>query len=87
MLGNINSEEAHCRIIAARTPAVVVNVGYPLAPQHNLETIISSGVIAVNWAASHSPSLTNSSSLIVAGGSAGASLAVRSRTLLDHPLS
>lgn len=28
--GNIRTEEPHCRIIAARTPAIVVNVDYPL---------------------------------------------------------
>jgi acetyl esterase len=76
-VGNLTSEEGHCRIIAARTPAIVVNVDYPLGPKHNIDTIIEAGVVAVNWAASHSPPLTTSLKLLIAGGSAGASLAVR----------
>ena len=51
--------------------------GLSSAPKYNLETIIQSGVVAVNWAASHSPALTRSSSLVSVGGSAGGSLVVR----------
>jgi acetyl esterase len=85
--GTLTSEEGHCRIIAARTPAIVVNIDYPLGPTHNIDTIIESGVVSVNWAASHSPPLTTSSKLLVAGGSAGASLAVRPDVLRPprHP--
>lgn len=51
-LGNLDTEDIHCQILAAKTPCVVMSIDYPLAspPGNNLiDVIIDSGVQAVNW--------------------------------------
>ena len=73
--GNLASEDPHCRILASKVPAVVVNVDYPLAPMTSINGIIKAGLRAVEW--SQSQKLTTSDTLLIAGGSAGASLSIQ----------
>ncbi len=47
--GTLDTEDAHCRIFAAKTPCLVVSVSYPLFPPNKLNTIIDAGVKAVAW--------------------------------------
>jgi acetyl esterase len=50
MAGSIETEGPHCRIFASKTPCVVFNVEYPLAPNgSNLDIIIDAGVNAITW--------------------------------------
>ena len=69
------SEEPHCRILASKVPAVVVNVDYPLAPTTRLNGIIKAGLRAIDW--SQAQDLTTSRTLLIAGGSAGGSLCIQ----------
>ena len=73
--GNLASEDPHCRILASKVPAVVVNVDYPLAPATRLDGIIKAGLRAVEW--SQAQNFTSSKTLLVAGGSAGGSLSIQ----------
>jgi acetyl esterase/lipase len=47
--GNLNTEDALCRIFAAKTPRVVVSVAYPPARRGLLDDIIDAGVKSVIW--------------------------------------
>ena len=73
--GNLASEDPHCRILASKVPALVVNVDYPLAPATRINGIIAAGVRAIKW--SQAENLTTSKILLLAGASAGASLAIQ----------
>ena len=47
--GNLDTEDSHCRIFAAKTPCVVVSVAYPLSPPALLDDIIDAGVKSTIW--------------------------------------
>lgn len=47
--GNLDTEDLHCRIFAAKTPCVVVGVTNPLSPPALLDDIIDAGVKSVTW--------------------------------------
>lgn len=47
--GNLDTEDAHCRIFAAKTPCLVISVNYPKVPSVKLDDIINLGCLAVPW--------------------------------------
>lgn len=47
--GNLDTEDAHCRIFAAKTPCLVISVNYPKVPKAKLDQIIDVGYQAVTW--------------------------------------
>jgi acetyl esterase len=47
--GNLDTEDAQCRIFAAKTPCVVVSVAYPLSPPALLDDIIDASMKSVVW--------------------------------------
>ncbi len=47
--GNLDTEDAHCRIFAAKTPCLVISVNYPKVPSVKLDDIINLGTLAVPW--------------------------------------
>jgi hypothetical protein len=47
--GNLDTEDAHCRIFAAKTPCLVISVNYPKVPAVKLDDIINLGTLAVPW--------------------------------------
>lgn len=52
LTGNLDTEDAHCQILAAKTPSLVISVDYPLTSppgNHPLDEVIDSGLQAVNW--------------------------------------
>ncbi|MFT4306792.1 MAG: alpha/beta hydrolase [Microbacterium sp.] len=75
-LGDIDAHEAHARRLAARVGAVVVNVGYRLAPEHPFPAGADDAFAALEWAMAHVDRLGGDGRRIaVAGDSAGGNLA------------
>jgi acetyl esterase len=70
VVGSIASHDPVCRAIAARTPAVVVSVGYRLAPEHPFPAAVEDAWAATLWTARR-----EQGQLAVAGDSAGGNLA------------
>ena len=75
-LGNLSSNDAMCSQIAARVGAVVVSVGYRLAPEHRMPVAAEDAYAATVWLAAHADEVGGDGTrLAVAGDSAGGNLA------------
>jgi versiconal hemiacetal acetate esterase len=71
--GNLETEDAHCRYFAAKTPCVLMSIDYPLAPPSLIDLIIEAGIRSVEWSrANASKYNADASKTILCGGSAGA---------------
>lgn len=76
VIGDIASHDTVCHRLAAGVPAVVVNVGYRLAPEHRFPAAVEDAVAATAWVSAHAAELgADPSRLAVAGDSAGGNLA------------
>lgn len=47
--GNLDTEDAHCRIFAAKVPCLLISVNYPKVPHVKLDDIIQVGIQSVTW--------------------------------------
>jgi acetyl esterase/lipase len=47
--GNLDTEDAHCKIFAAKVPCLVISVNYPKVPNVTLDHIIDLASGAVPW--------------------------------------
>lgn len=47
--GNLDTEDSHCRIYAAKVPCLVISVNYPKVPHVKLDDIIDFASEAVPW--------------------------------------
>lgn len=72
VLGDVNSHDRVCRILAASLGAVVVSADYRRAPEFPYPVPLRDAVAAARWTARSFPSLDH----VIAGDSAGASLAL-----------
>ncbi len=76
IVGDIDSHEAHCVRIANATGAVVVSVGYRLAPEDPFPAGVDDAWVAMQWAHAHLDSYGGAGRpLAVGGDSAGGNLA------------
>ena len=76
MLGDIAAYDNVCRQLCEDSGAVVVSVGYRLAPEHPLPAAVEDAWLALGWAIEHARTLgADPRQLAVAGDSAGAVLA------------
>ncbi|SOD70588.1 acetyl esterase [Jatrophihabitans sp. GAS493] len=76
VIGDIDTHLGHARRICAQVDAVVVSVGYRLAPENPFPAAFDDAVAATEWAAAHQGELGGEGApLIVAGDSAGGQLA------------
>jgi acetyl esterase len=76
VVGDIDSYLGHARRLCTQADAVVVSVGFRLAPEHRFPAAFEDAVFATEWAAGHLAELGGRpDSLVVAGDSAGAQLA------------
>lgn len=76
VLGNLETSDAGCRLIAEQTKRVVVSVDYRLAPEHKFPIPVEDSYTALCWAHEHADELNALSDDIVVGGdSAGGNLA------------
>lgn len=75
LAGSIDHMDPVCRHLAAEARAVVLNVGYRLAPEHPFPAALEDAWTVTRWTAVHAESLgADPHRLAVAGDSAGASL-------------
>lgn len=76
VLGNIESHDNLCRLLAARSECVVVSVEYRLAPEHPWPAGLEDCYALVKWLAENAAEFSGDGSrLAVAGDSAGGNLA------------
>jgi acetyl esterase len=75
MLGDIESHDAPCRVLADRAQCAVLAVGYRLAPEHPFPAALDDCANAFEWALANAGSLGCDADRIALGGeSAGANL-------------
>ena len=73
---DIDSHDGFCRAMAAHTSAVVVSVGYRLAPEHPAPAAAEDALAVFLWAVEHAAELDiDPGRVAVAGDSAGGNLA------------
>jgi acetyl esterase len=76
VVGTLDTYDPLCRALAAATPAVVVSVGYRLAPEHRWPAAAEDAYAATLWASRNAAALGGAQHrLAVAGDSAGGNLA------------
>ncbi len=76
VIGNLDSHDNVCRILANRTPTIVVSVDYRLAPEHPFPAAPIDAYDALQWTAAHAAEIGGDPARIaVAGDSAGGNLA------------
>lgn len=75
VIGDLETADASCRMIANKTERVVVSVDYRLAPEYKFPIPVQDSYAALQWAHDHAASLNAKASNIVVGGdSAGGNL-------------
>jgi acetyl esterase len=75
VIGDLETHDNMARAIARDSRAVVVSVGYRLAPEAPFPAAVEDALAATRWASEHLDELGGSSVLAVAGDSAGGNLA------------
>lgn len=76
VMGDLDSEDAHCRCLANLARTLVVSVDYRLAPEYKFPIGLEDCYAATCWVADHARSFNGDSSRIALGGiSAGGNLA------------
>lgn len=76
VLGDLNTSDAGCRLLAAQTKRVVVSVEYRLAPEYRFPVPVEDCYAALTWANTNAASMNAIADDIVVGGdSAGGNLA------------
>jgi acetyl esterase len=85
-VGSLDTYEAPLRALANAAGAIVVSVGYRLAPEHRFPAAVDDTLAAVRWAAATAEELGGDPARIAVGGdSAGGNLAtVAARRLRDE---
>lgn len=77
IFGNLDTEDHLCRVICARVKAVVVSIGYRLAPEHKFPLPIDDCYAAYEWAQKNASRIgADLERCIASGGSAGGGLAI-----------
>lgn len=84
VIGNLETSDAGCRLIAEQTKRVVVSVDYRLAPEYKFPVPVEDSYAALCWAHDNASEFNAISDDIVVGGdSAGGNLATV-MTILSH---
>lgn len=75
VLGDLDTHLGHARRICSQVHAVVVSVGYRLAPEHRFPASFDDSVRATRWVGERRADFGGSDTLVVAGDSVGGQLA------------
>lgn len=76
MLGDLNSDDVLCRVVAEHTNSAVVSIDYRLTPEHKWPTQLEDSMKVYRWAHKNASSFHGDPNRFYAiGGSAGALLA------------
>ncbi len=76
VIGNIETHDGLCRMLANESGARVISVDYRLAPEHKFPAAVDDAYAALVWVAQHAAQLgVDATRLAVGGDSAGANLA------------
>jgi acetyl esterase len=76
VIGDLETADASCRMIANRTESIVVSVDYRLAPEHKFPIPVQDAYAALKWVKENAASINgNASNVVVGGDSAGGNLA------------
>jgi acetyl esterase len=87
VLGNLESHDNLCRILANSSGQAVLSVDYRLAPEHPFPAPLEDAITATRWAHADAESLGCSPDRLAVGGdSAGATLAIVVGHLAPTPL-
>lgn len=75
VIGDLETADASCRMIANRTGRVVVSVDYRLSPEYKFPIPVEDSYAALQWVSENASSINgNASNLVVGGDSAGGNL-------------
>ncbi|MFB7142295.1 alpha/beta hydrolase [Gottfriedia sp. NPDC056225] len=76
VIGDLETSDASCRMLANRTNRIVVSVDYRLAPEYKFPIPVEDSYTALKWVSEHANEFNgNASNLVVGGDSAGGNLA------------
>ncbi|MCM3600012.1 alpha/beta hydrolase [Robertmurraya korlensis] len=83
VIGDLETADASCRMLANRTERVVVSVDYRLAPEYKFPVPVEDSYAALKWVKEHATEINgNASKIVVGGDSAGGNLSA-AMTLLS----
>ena len=75
VIGDLETADASCRMIANRTESVVVSVDYRLAPEYKFPIPVEDSYAAFQWVNENAAAINgNASNIVVGGDSAGGNL-------------
>ena len=76
VIGNLDSHDVVCRMLAHEGELIVISVDYRLAPEHKFPAAADDAVTATKWVAANAAQLgIDAGHLLVGGDSAGGNLA------------
>jgi acetyl esterase len=76
VIGNLDTHDVVCRMLAAEGELLVISVDYRLAPEHKFPAAVEDAISATKWVAAKAQQLgVDASRLLVGGDSAGGNLA------------
>ncbi|MFS0916543.1 alpha/beta hydrolase [Brevibacillus sp. 179-C 1.1 NHS] len=75
VIGDLETVDASCRMLANQTGRIVVSVDYRLAPEHKFPVPLADSYAALKWVSENATAINgNASNLVVGGDSAGGNL-------------
>jgi versiconal hemiacetal acetate esterase len=78
MVGDLNTDDFLCRIVAENAPSIIISVDYGLTPEHKVPTQLTQTLSVYKWARQNTSSYGGDPNKFYSiGGSAGGALALQ----------